>query len=262
MRSKKLHPITELFLILLLVSSLVIMSFAGIIIGDKSGGDFDYIRNNYYIELNFAVIICALCSMCILYFMFRNMRNKNAAKLHEDTPIYYWTYNKYYWEGIKAKEIKKEVLLHLAKLLLIWIPIGFFLYFIWFEEQIVSIILMFYIIVFTIPIIPFTTGEFIRRVTSQFFQDKYEVRIFMRGLTINNMYYPYRSNGNVKIILENIEEINGSWKFKAEKRFYSYVSGDGDSGTKIRRAISICVPIPYREHISIDVLKEQLEIND
>lgn len=262
MSSKKLHTITEIFLIPLLVSSLVTMLFAVIIIGDKSGGDFAYVRNNYYIELYFVVIICALCSMCILYSMIRSMRNKNASKLHEKTPICYWTYKKNYWEGIKAKELKKEVLLHLVKLLLIWIPIGFILSFIWFEEQMVSIIIMLYIMVFTVPIIPFTTGELMRKVNNQFYQEKYEVKIFMCGLTINKMFYPYRSYRNVTIILEDIEEINGSWKFKAEKRFYSRDSEGSDSGTEIRRAVSICIPIPQNEHISIDVIKEQLEIND
>lgn len=260
-----MHLFIKNLLIFLLVPLLVILHISILIIYDDSNGDFEEIRNNYKYTLYFIIVISSLGFMLTLYYLIRNMHFKIAAKLEEKEPIFQWNYEKQYWGKIKSKELKKNVLLYLLKISLIWIPIVSLLFYIKTEEPMVSFILSSLILVFTIPIIPFTLWKFIKNIRNQFFQKKYEVKIFKLGLTINEVYYPYRYyiNSDNNLILFDIEETSNCFKFISKKTFYMPPTPEGgDSGSLITRTLNIFIPVPKCMDVSLDMIKKQVGVRN
>jgi len=267
MNKKDLHPILQVLLTLLFVSFLVIslISF-GIIYFPE--GDFDEIINKYKLELQFVFIISSLSSMSFIYYSLRYRVRRRILKLKENSPIVHWSYERLYWENFKTKEYQKKAIIYGLKILSIWLPIGVFLYLLnRLAPPMVSDILIFLILILTIPIIPFTLGSFISDVKNQLFQVNYVVNIYEKGLTINDVYYPYNqhANSDCNLRLHDIEKLvlynTNCLKFILIKMFYSPPTHDGgDSGSVIRRKINILIPIPENQDVDLNILKKQLNV--
>ncbi len=254
--NKITHPILQLFQVLLLPSFLFFLTFSIIIITDGTGGDFEEIRNNYKAGLLATILISSLGSILILYYLIKGVQN--TPELTESDPIISWSYEKSYWERIKIIEIRKKVLLYLFKTLSIWIPVSAFIIFLLDEVNgVLSTILTLYALIFTLPAIPFTLGKFIKEINCQFFKNRYDVKIYTRGLTINDVYFPFTTT------LLAIKQVNGCLKFTIEKQFRSMnpgVAGGAVPSLTIRSSY-IYIPIPEHESVNLNRIKKQLKIN-
>lgn len=267
MLNKELHPIVQVLLTLLFVSFLMIFLIS-FIMTYFPNGDFDEINTKYKLELQLTMVISSLGSMFFIYSNLRYRVKKNAAELNETTPIIHWNYEKLYWRKFKTKEYQKKGLLYLLKIALIWMPIGFFVFFLFkVTNPMVSIILVALILIFTIPMIPFTLGRFFNDLKNQLFQKKYEIKIYKNGLTVNEIYYPYNhwidNENNLRLI--DVQELNlyntRCLKFIAKKVFYSPPTPDGgDSGSVIRRTVNTFIPIPKNQDIDLHKIKKELKI--
>ncbi|MEN7550423.1 hypothetical protein AAG747_21065 [Rapidithrix thailandica] len=269
MKNKELHPLLQVFLTLLFVA-LLMMFFVSFGIEYLPSNDFDKIRKKYGIELHLAMVISSLSAMFFIYFNLRFRVNKSRARLYETEPIFHWNYETRYWQSFKTKEFQKKGLLYFLKILLIWVPIGSFLFFLYKEvEPMVSIVLLLLILILTIPMIPFTLGKFIHQLKNQLFQNKYEVKIYKNGLTINEAYYPYNhylnSNNNLRLV--DIEKLNlyntSCLKFVVKKAFYSPASPDGGGfGSVIKRTAHIFIPIPKNQDIDLSKIKNHVNLKN
>jgi len=189
-KHRKISPVIQLFLILLLVTFLVLMQFCIMILSDNLTGDFYKIRNSYSSELLITTVISISCSILILYHLIKSYHP--PAKLTEPTALLSWQYSKEYWEKIKKENLTSISLLELRKELLSCALVGALAYLLLIiENKTLSISLLSLLIVFSVPVIPFTLGRYIKEKTCQFFKGSYHVKIYRRGLTINDVYFPF-----------------------------------------------------------------------
>ncbi|MEN7548769.1 hypothetical protein AAG747_12685 [Rapidithrix thailandica] len=262
MKNNELHPLLQVFLVLLFVSFFT-MFFVAFGIKYLPSNDFNTFRTKYEVALHLVMALSAVSVMLFIYFNLRNRANKNRARRYENTPLFHWHYETLYWQSFKAKEFKKKGFFYFLKILLIWVPIGSFLFFLYkVADPMLSIILALFILILTIPILPFTLGTFIHELKNQLFQNKYEVKIYKNGLSINEAYYPYNHyiNSNHNLRLLEVEKLNlygtSCLKFVIKKTFYSSPSPDGgDFGSVMKRTSHLFIPIPKNQAIDINNIK-------
>lgn len=267
MNHKELHPLLQISLLLCFLV-LLMMTFVSFVILFFPENDFMEFRTRYKLGLQIAVFAGFFGSIYIIYSNLKYRVTKNTALLHSTKPLVQWNYKKLYWEKFKRKEYQKKAKKYFLKISIIWTAIGGFVYLLYRIAPIeVSTLLVLFILIFTIPLVPFTIGQFIREIKNQLFQENYEVKIYINGLTINRVYKPFNHylDNDTNLKLMNVEKINlyntDCLKFIVKKQFYSPPSGDGgDFGSVIRREINILVPIPENQEMDLTKLKNQLEI--
>lgn len=222
-------------------------------------------EKKYEPGLKLLLVIVPLASMSVFYYILKRSHRKSIITLAETSPFVQWSYSEFYWRNFKDKEFREKGLVYVVKLLLNWCPIVALLLVVAAAEPVVAIIVSIYLLIYTVPLIPFTLGEFLREMKNQLFQDEFDVKIYKNGLTINDVYclynHCYSKGNNVKLV--KIEKLSlystDCIKFTARKQFYSSPTLDGgDSGSLINRSTNKLIPIPKNCEKDMITIQKQL----
>jgi len=237
---------------LILITSLVQLQFSQ---------DNLILKNKNLNQIFLLISVCSLILMTQIYFYLIFRKAENTSELTEKQPIIRFKYEKKYWRNFKKKEFIKNAILSVIKIVLFGLPINFFLYHLLNQGEIkILIIFLMLFVIALIPIIVYFFRKYYLNVRNQLFSEKYEVKIFKTGLTINNAYYPYDQYVNIFLQFRLIDvkklELNNCncLKFIARKTKSLY-SIEGPR-IKVESKTKILIPIP--QNVNRDKVIEKI----
>ncbi len=223
-------------------------------------GSFDI----YFKHLLTNYIIITLLGFILLYTYWKiRLKNNSPKILLYAIPILELKYNKNEWLAYKEKEFTVKKKKRKKRNLLMFMCVFFLLVILYLSEPTVCIVLINLTGMLFMPIQIITSKEISKEINNNINCDKYLVKIYSSGLTINKCYYPYNHhymtyNNSLKLVnLELIEE-NGCklLKFSVEAQvFIPTYDGVSFDEKKIK---TINIPLPKNQEINFTKIKKQL----
>ncbi len=263
-------PVQELIFVLGLMVSMIISLFClvGLSLSEVHEDLLAYFNISDDILFLSLLLLCVVNNYIGMRFLgafYRKRFSNNSPKLTEEKHLLQLEYPKTEWLKFKKEEFEKTKRKLENRRFFIGLSLLVFALFFCFVEFTVGLIVANFIIFFTIPIHPVIKEPFEEAYYNNilFESNTYKVKVYKKGLTVNNYYYGYkhfsREGASTQLIAVDLAK-EASQSFL---EFTTYSVGilptfDDFNGGEVKHTATLKIPVLEHHNIDMKKLRSQL----